>query len=66
MSYTESDLEKLESAIAEGARRVRYSDKEVEYRSLNEMLTIRDQMREELGKKDKPSRRVGEFHKGLK
>ena len=47
--FTEENLKSLELAIAEGAKRVKYSDKEIEYRSLDEMLKIRDLMRKELG-----------------
>jgi len=47
--FTLEKLNALECAIAEGALRVKYSDKEVEYRSLNEMLKIRDIMKKALG-----------------
>lgn len=46
--FTTERLQALEEAIAEGALRVKYSDKEVEYRSLEEMLKIRDTMRKAL------------------
>lgn len=46
-------LELLECAIAEGVKRVKYSDKEVEYRSMDEMLKARDLMRKKLGLKSK-------------
>lgn len=48
-SFTQAQLDALESAIADGALKVKYSDKEVEYRSLEEMLKIRDTMRNDLG-----------------
>lgn len=48
-SFTPEQLIALEAAIADGALRVKYSDKEVEYRSLKEMLQTRDLMRSELG-----------------
>ena len=48
-SFTLEPLNSLESAIADGALKVKYSDKEVEYRSLEEMLKIRDIMRNDLG-----------------
>ena len=42
-SWTAQDLEILEKAIALGATKVKYSnDKEIEYRSLEEMLKVRD------------------------
>jgi hypothetical protein len=48
-SFTLEQLTSLEAAIADGALKVKYSDKEVEYRSLDEMLKIRDMMRGDLG-----------------
>lgn len=48
-SFTLDQLKSLESAIADGALKVKYSDKEVEYRSLEEMLKIRDIMKNDLG-----------------
>lgn len=48
-SFTQAQLDALESSIADGALKVKYSDKEVEYRSLEEMLKIRDIMRNALG-----------------
>ena len=66
MAWTQDDLTKLEAAIAEGARRVRYSDKEVEYRTLREMKEIRDDIRAELGLTDASNRRrYADFSKGL-
>lgn len=42
-------LSTLEAAIATGTRDVYYGDKRVSYRTLDEMLRIRDIMRAELG-----------------
>lgn len=65
-SWTEEDLEKLEKAMAEGALRVKYKDKEVEYRSYNDMNKLRDQMRSALGLKTSRTVRVSAKHdKGL-
>lgn len=65
-TYTLDQYNKLNEAIAQGALRVKYADKEVEYRSLNEMLRIRDLMAEELGiKKSGNGRLYGRFNKGL-
>lgn len=49
MSWTQSDLDKLESAIATGARRVKFKDREVEYRSHDEMVKARELIRKKLG-----------------
>lgn len=48
-AFTLAHLEALEKAIAEGVLEISYSDKTVKYRSLDEMLRIRDVMRKELG-----------------
>ena len=65
MAWTVQHLQALEEAIAQGALRVRYSDKEVQYRSLAEMLQLRDLMRQELGL-SQPTRRLFAKHsKGL-
>ncbi len=66
-SYTQDQYNKLCEAISQGARRVKYADKEVEYRSLDEMIRIRDLMAEDLGlKKSGKGRLYGSFDKGLK
>lgn len=49
MAYTQQQLAALEAAIAEGALTVKYADKAVTYRSLDEMIRIRDMMRDDLG-----------------
>lgn len=41
-SWTEQDLIDIEKAIATGAMTVRYEDRTVTYRSLEEMSSIRD------------------------
>ena len=69
MAWTESDLIILEKAIAQGATRVKYADKEVEYRTLTEMMTIRDNIRTELGLNGtdaNPGRKFAAFSKGIK
>ena len=41
-TFTQKDLEAIERAIATGKKRVKYENKEVEYRSIQEMLITRD------------------------
>lgn len=48
-SFTQAQLDALEEAIALGALKVQYKDKMVEYRSLTDMLRVRDLMRQALG-----------------
>jgi len=37
MPYTELQLQALRDALANGARRVRFADREIEYRSIDEL-----------------------------
>lgn len=55
--FTFADLTALEKAIAEGVRRVKYTDKEIEYRSLDEMMKARALMRDALGVKKRCGKR---------
>jgi hypothetical protein len=48
MAWTSEDLAAIESAIATGARRVRFQTHEVEYQSLNDMLKVRALIRDEI------------------
>lgn len=41
MAFTQDQLDAIEAAIAEGTLTVKYADKEVTYRSLDELLRIR-------------------------
>ncbi len=63
-------LAALELSIAEGTTKVRYNgpggDKEVNYRSLDEMMTIRTWLRNCLGlNKGQSNRKFGSFNKGF-
>ncbi len=53
----------LVRAIYEGALKVEYGDKKVEYRSLNEMVRIKQMIEAELGG-GKPRRTYAGFSKG--
>ena len=37
MAYTEEQLQALRNALANGVRRVRFGDREIEYRSIEEL-----------------------------
>lgn len=37
MAWTQTDIDKLKAAIAQGATKVKFADREVTYRSLDEM-----------------------------
>lgn len=64
--WTINDLYRLEKAMAEGAIRVKYRDKEIEYRSLREMAQVRDLIKKKLGgTAGATNRRYANFSKGL-
>jgi hypothetical protein len=48
MAYTQADLDALNKAIATGVTEVEYRDRKVRYRSLEEMLRLRDLMKAEI------------------
>lgn len=49
MAWTQDQLTAIENAIAKGVLTVKYRDKVLTYRSLKEMLLIRNEMRKDLG-----------------
>lgn len=64
--YTLEQYNTLLAAIAQGALRVKYADKEVEYRSLQEMMAIKKAMEAELfPNKQHNGRTYGSFSKGI-
>jgi len=66
MAFSQTQLDSLDQAIADGALEVKYRDRTVIYRSLKEMLQIRDLMRKDLGIIQKGATRVkASFSKGL-
>ncbi len=65
MAWTIEEYNALKSAIATGAKTVKYADKEVTYRSLEEMAAILRAMAEELGLNDHSgNRKYPSFTKG--
>lgn len=57
MAFTSSDLTALDEAISSGALEVQYTDKRVRYRSLDDMIKLRNLMKRELGLQDTTKRR---------
>lgn len=50
MTWTIKDLDAINQAIATGAKKVRFADnREVEYRSLADMRSVRDEIASALG-----------------
>lgn len=63
--FTEEQYLALCAAIVNGSKVVRYGDKTVEYRSLDEMLRIKGIMEEALGINNSGNgRRVADFNRG--
>jgi hypothetical protein len=58
MAFSQEQLDALEAAIAEGALVVKYADKQITYRSLSEMMQIRDMIRRKLGLLDSGAGRI--------
>jgi hypothetical protein len=48
MAWTSTDLTAIETAIASGALRVKFSDREVQYRSMDELLKARNVIKESI------------------
>jgi len=66
MAWNQSDLDALEIAIKSGNSKVKYQDREVTYRSLEEMMAIRDLIRKELGQVSNQIKVIKtQFSKGL-
>lgn len=65
MAYTKAHLDAVERAIARGEKIVRYSDRTVEYRTVDELIKARDLIRTELtNAAGSRSRVVRVFHGG--
>lgn len=56
MAFTQADVDKIKAAIAAGVKRVRFRDREVEYRSLEEMKDALELIEKELN--PRPSYRL--------
>jgi hypothetical protein len=48
MAWTQADLDAINSAIATGAKRVRFQTHEVEYQSVSDLLKVRDVIKAEV------------------
>lgn len=66
MAWSQSDYDALNAAIAQGATSVRYGDRQITYRSLAEMLQLRQQMAGELGlNSGRIARKFASYSSGL-
>jgi hypothetical protein len=48
MAWTQADLDAINTAIATGAKRVRFQTHEVEYQSVSDLLKVRDVIKAEV------------------
>lgn len=62
--YTNEMYNALIEAIATGAKEVWYGDKRVAYRSLDEMLRVKEEIEQALGITKSPKRTLASFSKG--
>ncbi len=65
MAWTQSDIDALKSAIATGAREVRYADgRLVVYRTLDEMMRVLASLSAEVSPNTQPPRfSLAEYHR---
>ena len=52
MAWTQSDLDAINTAIATGARRVRFQTHEVEYQTTTDLLRARDAIQREIAQQN--------------
>lgn len=66
MAWTQTDLDAIEAAIVNGTTVVKYADKSVTYRSIDELIRVRDLIRKDLGLTNAASGRVlASYTKGM-
>lgn len=63
--FSQADLDALNDALAKGIKEVRYRDKTLVYRSLDEMLQLRALMRRCLNLDCKTGKKLISTNKGL-
>lgn len=66
MAYIKAHLDAVERAIARGEKTVRYTDRTVEYRTVDELIRARDLIRTELTAAAGPRSRVIRIYHGGK
>ena len=66
MSFNQKHLDAVEAAIARGEKTVRYGDRTVEYRTINELLQAREEIRTSLISAAGPRARVVRLYHGGK
>ena len=66
MSFNQKHLDAVEAAIARGEKVVRYTDRTVEYRTVDELLKAREEIRTSLISAAGPRSRVVRLYHGGK
>jgi hypothetical protein len=66
MSFTQKHLAAVETAIARGEKIVRYTDRTIEYRTVDELLKAREEIRNSLINAAGPRSRVVRLYHGGK
>lgn len=64
MAWAQSDLDRIEAAIASGTRKVRFQSHEVEYQSIGDMLKVREAIKAELDVNARPGVAFAEYWGG--
>lgn len=67
MAWTQEDLDRIEAALASGAREVEYADKRIVRYTLDELLKLRDLIKTELAQPANAPRikqTLGDYHSG--
>lgn len=63
--FTQAQYDALNAAIANGTTQVRFADRTVQYRSIDEMMRVRRLMARELNIARAPNRTFATLQKGL-
>lgn len=64
MAWTEADIAVLDAAIKQGTVKVKFADREITYRSLDEMLKLRDLMTKSVSGRPAPKVWAPTFDRG--
>lgn len=66
MAFTQTDLDAVNTALLRGEKSVQFADRSVTYRSVDEILKVKEQITSELGRTNRRRRQfLGYSSKGL-
>jgi hypothetical protein len=66
MALTQADIDALEKAIVSGVKKVKFSDRETEFRDLDEMERILNRAKGTVGGKSRAAYRFTSYGRGYK